>query len=94
MVLQGHSLAVRRIKFSPFHANIIASASYDMSVIVHDCNTQQAINKFDHHTEFVVGLDFNMFNQGLLATASWDKSVATFSIEENPRVVMQAAGLA
>jgi hypothetical protein len=35
-----------------------------------------------------------MFNQGLLATASWDKSVATFSIEENPRVVMQAAGLA
>ncbi len=64
MTLQGHTLAVRRIKFSPFHANILASASYDMSVFVFDCNTQQPMNRFDHHTEFVCGLDFSMFNEG------------------------------
>lgn len=49
MILAGHQLAVRRIKFSPFHANILASASYDMSVLVWDCNIQQPMNRFDHH---------------------------------------------
>jgi peroxin-7 len=39
MLLTGHSLAVKKIKFSPFHANILASASYDMSTIIWDCNT-------------------------------------------------------
>jgi peroxin-7 len=39
MILQGHQLAVRRVKFSPYHANILASASYDMGVIIWDCNT-------------------------------------------------------
>jgi peroxin-7 len=27
MTLKGHQLAVRKIKFSPFHANILASGS-------------------------------------------------------------------
>ena len=61
MTLTGHTLAVRKIKFSPYHANILASASYDMSTHIWDCNTQRVINKFDNHTEFVVGLDFNLF---------------------------------
>ena len=38
MILQGHQLAVRRVKFSPYHANVLASASYDMSVQIWDCN--------------------------------------------------------
>jgi WD40 repeat protein len=65
-----------------------------MSVFVFDCNTQQPMNRFDHHSEFVTGLDFSMFNEGQLATASWDKSVGTFSIDENPKVMLKAAGLA
>jgi peroxin-7 len=39
MILAGHQLAVRKIKFSPYHANILVSTSYDMSVGVWDCNT-------------------------------------------------------
>jgi hypothetical protein len=31
---------------------------------VFDCNTQQPMNRFDHHSEFVTGLDFSMFNEG------------------------------
>mmetsp|Transcript_8463 Transcript_8463/g.7833 ORF Transcript_8463/g.7833 Transcript_8463/m.7833 type:complete len:97 (+) Transcript_8463:594-884(+) len=61
MTLKQHQLAVRRVKFSPYHANVLASTSYDMSVLIWDCNTQMPINKFDNHTEFVVGLDFNLF---------------------------------
>ncbi|KAG8444437.1 hypothetical protein GDO86_009568 [Hymenochirus boettgeri] len=30
--LHGHTYAIRRVKFSPFHANIVASCSYDFTV--------------------------------------------------------------
>jgi len=61
MIFSGHQLAVRKIKFSPYHANILASSSYDMSIRIWDCNNQMQVNKFDQHTEFVTGLDFNLF---------------------------------
>jgi len=64
-----------------------------MSVMIWDCNTQQPMNRFDHHTEFVVGVDFSMFNEGQFATASWDKTISTLRIDDNPKQVMQAAGL-
>ena len=83
MTLMGHQLAVRKIKFSPYHANILASASYDMTVKIWDCNVQRPINDFGHHTEFVVGLDFNLFVENELATASWDKTCSIFSIADN-----------
>ncbi|KFO88239.1 Peroxisomal targeting signal 2 receptor, partial [Buceros rhinoceros silvestris] len=31
-VLLGHTYAIRRVKFSPFHATLLASCSYDFSV--------------------------------------------------------------
>ena len=85
MTLTEHVMAVRRVKFSPYHANILASASYDMSVIMWDCNTQQPMNRFDHHSEFVTGLDFSMHAEGVLATASWDKTVSMFSLDDMPQ---------
>lgn len=35
----GHNMAIRRVKFSPFESNVLASASYDMSVNIWDTNT-------------------------------------------------------
>ena len=90
MMLTAHTLPVKRIKFSPYHANILASGSYDMSTLIWDCNKQQVVNRFDNHSEFVVGLDFNLFNEGQLASVSWDKSVAVFKIDDNPRLLMGA----
>ena len=58
-----------------------------MSVIAWDCNTQRPMNRFDHHTEFVVGLDFNMHQEGVLATTSWDKSASVFRIDDSPQAV-------
>lgn len=88
MMLTQHTLPVRRVKFSPYHANILASGSYDMSTLIWDCNTRQVVNRFDNHTEFVVGLDFNLFQEGQMASVSWDKSVAVFRIDDNPRLLM------
>jgi peroxin-7 len=91
MMLTGHALAVRKVRFSPFHANILATASYDMSTLLWDCNTQQVINKVDNHSEFVVGADFSLFEQGTLATASWDRTVAVFQIDDDPKLVHKVA---
>lgn len=90
MTLMEHRLAVRKIKFSPYHANILASSSYDMSVKIWDCNVQRSINQFNHHTEFVTGLDFNLFAENELATASWDKTCSVFSIADNQANVANA----
>ena len=49
------------------------------------------INKVDNHTEFVVGVDFSLFEEGLMATASWDRTVAVYNIDEDPKVVHRVA---
>ena len=91
MMLTGHTLAVKRVRFSPFHANILASTSYDMSTMLWDCNTQQPMNKIDNHSEFVVGVDFSLFDEGRLATASWDRTVAVYHIDDDPKLVRRVA---
>ncbi len=60
----------------------------DMSTMIWDCNVQRVINKFDNHTEFVVGLDFNLFVEKQLASSSWDKSCAVFRYDDNPKLLM------
>jgi len=74
MIMPGHQYAIRRVKFSPHSSNIIGSVSYDMTMCLWNTNNsmQPMFNRFDHHNEFVVGLDFNLFMPGEVATASWD----------------------
>ena len=38
----------------------------------------------EHHSEFVVGLDFNLFVPGQVATCSWDGFVAVFDVRQGP----------
>ena len=90
MVLVGHQLPVKKIKFSPYHANILASGSYDMSVKIWDCNVQREINQFEQHTEFITGLDFNLFVENELASASWDKCCSIFSIADSNQNIMNS----
>ena len=50
----------------------------DMSVILWDLQRElddPLQRKFEHHTEFVVGIDFNLFFEGQIATCSWDETV-------------------
>jgi peroxin-7 len=57
-----HEFAVRRIKCSPHSARGLASCSYDMSLIFWDTHDENSIvAKYEHHTEFVLGCDFNLF---------------------------------
>lgn len=78
-VLHGHQLAVRRVKTHPHCDHQLVSASYDMSVNVWDLNVGNVIQHFDHHSEFVLGVDWSLFEENVLATASWDRTVCVWN---------------
>lgn len=86
--LRGHQYAVRRVQWSPHHQTLLASSSYDMSVCLWDSAAPASdalLNRFDHHTEFAVGLDWSMFVEGLLASTGWDEMVYVWHRGSDPR---------
>lgn len=82
--LFGHALAVRRVRTHPFSADIVASSSYDMSVCLWDTSANEITRRFDHHSEFVVGIDWSLFEENVLATTSWDRSVCAWNVTSPP----------
>ena len=78
--LKGHTYAVRRVKCSPHDESIVASCSYDMSVCLWNTKVEDSLMaRYGHHSEFVVGLDFSMFQPGLIASGSWDGNTAMWN---------------
>ena len=79
-ILSGHKYAVRRIKFSPHHPSMIMSVSYDMSIKFWDYKAlpNPLLGSYDHHSEFVIGCSFNLFQENLISTCSWDQKCAVF----------------
>ncbi|CAG8565841.1 15462_t:CDS:2 [Funneliformis caledonium] len=86
LCLRGHEYAVRRVKCSPHNGNIIASVSYDMTMRIWDISrqTNPLVNVYDGHSEFVVGLDFNLYIEGQIATCAWDENVHIFQPPVTP----------
>jgi peroxin-7 len=78
----GHQLTCRRVAFSPFFPNILASVGYDMNVILWDIKKSAIVNVFKHHREFVVGVDFSLFDKKKIATTAWDRSLYVFNWDE------------
>ncbi|CAJ0760727.1 20337_t:CDS:2, partial [Entrophospora sp. SA101] len=76
MCLMGHEYAVRRVKCSPHDGNIIGSVSYDMTMKLWNTSlSNPLIEVYDAHTEFVLGLDFNLYVEGQIATCAWDEHI-------------------
>lgn len=85
--LLGHEFAVRRVKCSPHSETTVLSASYDMSVGLWDYSRPppaSLVEKYDHHSEFVVGIDFNLFREGQFASCAWDEHVCIWNYGEKP----------
>eukprot|EP00850_Spirogloea_muscicola_P009172 SM000051S17532 [mRNA] locus=s51:75285:77354:- [translate_table: standard] len=85
--LRGHGYAVRRVRCCPHAAGLVASASYDMTVAVWDWRAPEdaLLARYDHHTEFAVGLDWSILVEGLLASAAWDEHVYVWQHGTDPR---------
>lgn len=83
-VLHGHQLAVRRVKAHPHCGHQLVSASYDMSMKVWDVNMGQMVQHFDHHSEFVLGVDLSLFEENLVATSAWDHTTCVWNLQGPP----------
>ncbi|XP_069090751.1 peroxisomal biogenesis factor 7 isoform X2 [Pleurodeles waltl] len=78
--LRGHSYAVRRVKFSPFHATILASCSYDFTVRLWDFSKPESLlETIEHHSEFACGLDLSLHVPGQVADCAWDETVKVYT---------------
>lgn len=75
--LSGHYRAVRRVKWSPFQRNQLASCGYDMTVRLWSTDSLVPMLRppYTAHTEFVTGLSYSLKRPGLLASCSWDDTV-------------------
>ncbi|OCB90741.1 WD40 repeat-like protein [Sanghuangporus baumii] len=75
----GHEYAVRKVQWSPHHADVLATASYDMTCRIWSTNSPPGrpplLHIQDAHTEFVVGCSWSLYDEGLLASCGWDSRV-------------------
>ena len=69
--VHGHSLAVRKAATSPYDGNLLASASYNMTVRVGDWAGGRCLAVWNGRSEFVVGVEWSLFGEG------WIESVET-----------------
>ncbi|PHH88222.1 hypothetical protein CDD83_7813 [Cordyceps sp. RAO-2017] len=87
-VMQGHEYAVRRLAWSPHAADVLLSASYDMTVrLWRDASAHapgpapgpvpgRQMGLMNRHTEFVTGVDWCLFGVGgWVASVGWDERV-------------------
>ncbi|KAK3255722.1 peroxisomal targeting signal 2 receptor [Cymbomonas tetramitiformis] len=85
-ILHGHTYAVRRVKCSPHSESLVYSCSYDMTMCMWDFARQgdPLVRKFDHHTEFAIGLDVSSLVEGMVASTGWDAMVYVWNQNGNP----------
>lgn len=81
--IKSHILTARKVMFSPFFSSIMASVGYDMNVVIWDIKKSAPVNTFKHHREFILGLDFSIFENKKIATCAWDKSLFVYNWDES-----------
>jgi peroxin-7 len=77
-VQYGHKLAVRKVKADPHCPENVLSCSYDMTVL--ETRANQAVRQFQHHKEFVIGIDYSLQIRNLVCSGSWDKFIRIWNI--------------
>ncbi|KAM6497107.1 WD40-repeat-containing domain protein [Amanita muscaria] len=82
--LLGHEYAIRKLQWSPHKADIIATASYDMTCRIW-CTTPvpgrpQLMHIHDSHTEFVVGCGWSLYEEGVIASFPHQMNEASRSL--------------
>lgn len=79
----GVESAVRKIKFSPFEASVLASVGYDSVTRVWDYNDPEApLSAVCQHEDCVCGVDWDPFNAGMIADCGWDSVISVFDVKK------------
>eukprot|EP00759_Apiculatamorpha_spiralis_P006804 PhF_6_TR14078/c0_g1_i1/m.22485/K13341/PEX7, PTS2R; peroxin-7 len=92
-VLRGHEAAVRRVRCSPHSRNLLVSSGYDFRMCVWDLDRPQRplLQRYDHHKEFVVGVDWSLMEPNLVATCAWDGLMFLVQLGQPPTATHMAS---
>ncbi|TFK48555.1 WD40 repeat-like protein [Heliocybe sulcata] len=70
--LAGHEYAVRKVQWSPHRADVLASASYDMTCRIWSTTPAPGrthlLHIHDPHSEFVVGCAWSLYDEGVIGS--------------------------
>jgi len=82
--LPGHEYAIRKVQWSPHRADVLATASYDMTCRVWSTSPPAGrtplLHIHDPHTEFVVSCGWSLYEEGVLASCGWDSRLNVFRV--------------
>jgi len=82
--LVGHEYAVRKVQWSPHRADVLASASYDMTCRVWTTTPTPGrthlLHIHDPHSEFVVSCAWSLYDEGVIGSCSWDCRLNVFHV--------------
>ncbi|KAF4024602.1 hypothetical protein G4228_016722 [Cervus hanglu yarkandensis] len=66
-------------EFSPFHASVLASCSYDFTVRFWNFSKPDPLlETVEHHTEFTCGLDLSLQSPTQVADCAWDETIKIY----------------
>lgn len=82
----GHDQACRRVRFSTHNPSLLASGGYDMRVCIWDLAQPQRplTGRYQHHREFVLGLEWSQAAPNTLASTSYDGSAFFWAVGQAP----------
>lgn len=94
----SHRMPIKRVRASPHDASRIVVASYDMSVAVWDVQPElrpsaataempaphRLLQSFNHHHEFVTGVDWDCAHPSRVLSCGWDQSAVMWDLAEPP----------
>eukprot|EP00796_Vickermania_ingenoplastis_P000851 gene850-486_t len=84
--LPGHDQACRRVRWAPQHRTMLASGGYDMRVCVWDVAQPQRplLGRYQHHREFVLGLEWCPTVPNTLTSCSYDGTAFFLTVGKVP----------
>lgn len=86
---RGHEYAIRKLAWSPHLADMLLTASYDMTCRMWSDSPETGnglveMGRMDAHTEFVTGIDWCMFgNEGWCASVGWDQKLLVWDVRNH-----------
>ncbi|KNH04275.1 peroxisomal targeting signal type 2 receptor [Perkinsela sp. CCAP 1560/4] len=92
LTLHGHDAAVRRVRWSPHSRSTLLSAGYDFRCCVWDINhltsetgmQNPLIQRYHHHSEFVIGIGWSLFERNQVASCGFDGHVYSWTLGNQP----------
>ena len=81
--VQAHSAEVNALAFNPFNEHVLATASADRTVALHDVRRlKERLHTFTNHTEEVFQIGWSPTNETILASCGADRRIMVWDLSQ------------